>query len=370
MVDEQKLTSFGERISRLIRGESLSHDEARECWRQIIADEQPELQQGAFMAALAAKGETSEEIAGSFEAIYEHDTNKVDLQHLTPLVENCGTGRDTFKTFNISTAASVIAAACGAHVVRHGARGITSKFGTVDVLEAVGVDVDCDVDTVKRSVERAGIGLFNGMSAEVHPRALFRILSQIRFGSTLHIAGSLANPARPTRAVRGVFSAEMVEPTAETMRAIGYERALVCYGWNADRTAGMDEISTAGETEVAELKSDGAIERYRLAPEDLGIPRARGEELETAADLSGAARLMVEALSDSGAASRRDIACLNAAAVLYIAGMADDIGAGLETARGVVGSGMALDKLRDWVINQNRSPEAGLARLDVVLADG
>ena len=367
MPDEQQLSLFGQKIARLIEGQDLTQQEASECWRQIIAEEQPDLQQGAFMGALATKGETAAEIAGSFEAIYEHDTNKADLRHLQPLVENCGTGRAAFKTFNVSTAASIIAAAGGVYMAKHGARAITSRSGTVDVMEALGVDVECDVQTVKRSIEEAGIGLFNGMSAEVHPRALFRILSQIRFGSTLHIAGSLANPARPDRAVRGVFDAGMVRTTAATMRAIGYRRALVCFGHSHDHSAGMDELSTAGESEIAELTADGQIEQRTLAPEALGIERAAPEQIETAADVDGAARLLVDSISAYGSPARRDIACLNAAAVLLVAGRTDDLRSGLEQARGLVDSGQALGKLRDWVSHQNRDPEQGLATLRGVL---
>lgn len=368
MGDEQKLFDFGQQITRLIQGGDLSKEEACECWRQIIAEEQPDLHQGAFMSAMAMKGETAEEIAGSFEAIYEHDTNRVDLCHLRPLVENCGTGRAALKTFNISTAASIIAAAGGVHMAKHGARAITSRSGTVDVLEAVGVDVECDVETVKGSVEEAGIGLFNGMSAEVHPQALSRILSQIRFGSTLHIAGSLANPARPTHAVRGVFCADMVARTADTMRAIGYERALVCFGWNHDRTAGFDELSTLGESEIVEFTADGGVESRVLAPEDLGIKRAVFDQIASAEDVHGAARMLVDALSPDGEPARCDIACLNAAAVLYVAEHAPDLNSGMEVARQLVESSRALDKLRDWVSSQNRSPEEGLATLDGVLA--
>lgn len=362
-MDESRLIYFGERIVRLIERHDLTRDEARECWRQIIANEQPELHQGAFMAALAAKGETAAEIAGSFEAIYELDTNKVDLGSSAILVDNSGTGRDSFKTFNVSTAAGIIAAACGAAMARHGARSVTSKVGTVDVAEALGVDVDCDVDTVKRSIEGVGIGLFNGMSPAVHPQALFRILAQIRFGSTLHIAGSLANPARPTRAVRGVFSPTILHRTAETMRAIGYQRALVCFGWNGDRSAGMDELSTLGETEMVELLSDGQTRCATLAPEDLGLTRARPEEVATATNAQEAARMVIDALSPNGPRARRDIACLNAAAVLYVVDRATDLAKGLDLARAAVQSGRALDTLRQWVTCQNRHPDQGLARL-------
>ena len=234
MLDEQNLRAFGRTIGRLSQGESLSREEAKEAFRQVLANEQPELHQGAFLAALAAKGETPEEIAGSWEAIYELDTVKATPSTPAPLVENSGTGMDALKTFNISTAAAIVAAAGGVRMAKHGARAITSACGAVDIAEALGVDVECPPDVVVRSIEDAQIGLFNGMSQQVHPHALPRILSQIRFGSTLNIAASLANPASPRFALRGVYSSDMVAPTAEVMREIGYEHALVVHGRNGD----------------------------------------------------------------------------------------------------------------------------------------
>ena len=241
---EESLRYFGNKVDGLIRGQSLTRDEARDLFKQILKNEQPDLQQGAFLAAITAKGATAEEIAGIWEAIYEVDTLKVHPDVQGPLVENCGTGMDTIKTFNISTAASIVAAAGGIIMAKHGARAITSKCGAVDILETLGVDVECDVGLVK--IENAGIGIFNGMSGKVHPSALYRILSQIRFGTILNIAGSLANPALPVYGVRGVYSQNMVLPIAEAMKEIGYKRAFVVHGRSVDDTRGMDEISTLG----------------------------------------------------------------------------------------------------------------------------
>jgi len=212
---------FGSRIQRLINKEDLDRDTIKKMFTQVLEGEQPDLQQGAFLAALAAKGEIPEEIAGAWEAIREIDTIKVEPKVDGPILDNCGTGMDPLKTFNISTTASILAAAGGVVLARHGARSITSKCGTVDVAEALGVDVEAGVEVAKKSVEQCGLGLFNGMSPLVHPKGLFRILSQIRFGTTLNIAGSLASPIMPHLGVRGVFSPEMVDRVAEVMRENG-----------------------------------------------------------------------------------------------------------------------------------------------------
>ncbi|MES0329738.1 MAG: anthranilate phosphoribosyltransferase, partial [Dehalococcoidales bacterium] len=143
-MQEESLKSFGGKIATLINGQDLSREEAREMFSQVLLNKQPDLQQGAFLAALTAKGETAAEIAGAWEAIYELDTAKASPAVNGPLVDNCGTGMDTFKTFNISTVASIIAATGGVYMAKHGARALTSSCGAVDIMETVGVDVECE----------------------------------------------------------------------------------------------------------------------------------------------------------------------------------------------------------------------------------
>jgi anthranilate phosphoribosyltransferase len=353
MPNEARLKQFGEMISALQQGKDLTRKQSAACWKEVIENTQPELQQGAFLAALSMKGETEGEIAGSYDAIYESDTEKVDLSHL-PIVENCGTGMDTLKTFNISTAASIVAAAAGVPIAKHGARAITSKCGTVDVLEQLGVDVECDVETVKRSIESVGIGIFNGMSQSVHPAALFRILSQIRFGSTLNIAGSLAHPASPRLGVRGVWSSRMVRQTAATMATIGYRRALVVFGWNDARNAGIDEFSTMGPSQVAELHEDGRIEEYEVTPEDFGMERVAYRDIAAADNVVAAARLVRSVLEGQGTRAQRDIVCLNTAPVLRMANKVDTLAEGVTLARRIIDEGVATHKLNDWVAKQQR----------------
>ena len=363
MTDEAKLREFGATIGKLTRGEGLSRGEAKEAFRQVLMDEQPDLHQGAFLAALVGKGETPEEIAGSWEAIYEYDTAQVTPETAEPLVENCGTGMDSLKTFNISTAAAVVAAAGGVCMAKHGARAITSTCGAVDVAEAVGIDVGCPVDVVARSIESAGIGLFNGMSQQVHPQALFRILAQIRFGSTLNIAASLANPAMPKIAVRGVYSSELVRPTAEAMREIGYERALVVFGRNGSEDRGMDEWSVLGETDVAQFDSNGDIDSYTVAPEDVGIGRSPYEPLQPAANVQEEALRFVRLLSGTEDGARTDAVCLNAGPILWLMGKSSDLRSGVELAQQILATGQAIAKLEDWVGAQTRDRVGSLARL-------
>jgi anthranilate phosphoribosyltransferase len=238
---------LGRFIGRVIAGEDLSREESYHAFCLLLGDEVAPMQQGGFLAALTAKGETVAELAGGWQAICDLATRQVDLGELA-LIDNCGTGMDSFKTFNISTAAALVGAAGGLRVARHGARAITSTLGTVDLVERLGVDVDCPVEVVAASIREAGIGLFNGMRPEVHPGALGRILGQLSFGSPLNIVASLAHPARPQTALRGVYSRDMVRPIAEVMAAIGYQRALVVHGGIDGSPLGMDEASVCGVT--------------------------------------------------------------------------------------------------------------------------
>lgn len=354
---------FGALITRLIARQDLDREQAKDAFVCILRNETTEMQQGAFLAALTAKGENRAEVAGAWEAIYELDTRKVDVDTGPPLVENSGTGMDAFKTFNISTAAAVIAAAGGIRMARHGARAITSVCGTVDIAEALGVDVDCSAAQVGGSIEKAGIGLFNGMSPRIHPRALGRILSQICFGSTLNIAASLANPALPKLGVRGVYSTRMIRPVIEAMQAIGYRRAFVCYGRIDHSPRGMDEASVCGTTDCAELLPDGAIRQFCLRPEDAGLALHRPGDLAPAAAIGTEARRFVSLVSGRENGVRRDAVLLNAGLIFYVAGRSRDISGGVRQAAAAVDSGRAQEVLKNWVQHQNRNPSAGLEKL-------
>jgi anthranilate phosphoribosyltransferase len=364
---EDSLRHFGSQVDGLIWGSNLTRVEASFLFKQILNDQQPDLQQGAFLAAITAKGATPAEIAGIWEAIYEIDTVKVCPDVNGPLVENCGTGMDGIKTFNISTAASLVAAADGITMAKHGARAITSKCGAIDILETLGVDVECDADLVKRSIERAGIGIFNGMSAQIHPSALYRILSQIRFGTILNVAGSLANPARPAYAVRGVYSEKMVQPIAEAMREIGYKRAFVVHGRSRDDMRGMDELSTLGRSHVAELTEDGMIRSYAIKAEDLGAGEADESSILYSSDKEAEAIKLLRVLSGEDHSCRRDIVCLNAAPILCITDHARDLGEGMQKAADIIDCGKPIKKLKAWVAEQNQNAGRPLEKLEEML---
>ena len=362
MIDKTiSMKDYGQVISQLMNKESLSKKQSKEMFMEILNDKQTAMQQGAFLAALSAKGATPEEVAGSFEAIYEVDTFKVNPITEFPVVDNCGTGMDSFKTFNISTIASIIAAAAGIPMAKHGSRALTSICGTIDVLEALGIDMESSVELVKESIEKAGIGIFNGMSPKVHPVALGRVLSQISFGSVLNISASLANPALPQYGVRGVYSREMLDFVPEIMREIGYKKAIVVCGEVGEYT--IDEASTLGNTHIAELKEDGTIEKYSFSPQDMGIDLGMIDEIRTFDSVEASALCIVRLLKGKETKTREDIVALNTGLVLYLRDKATSIREGYEMAIELIHNGASWEKLQTWVNYQNQDSQKGLNKL-------
>ena len=366
--DESTLREFGQHIQRLIEKQNLSRETCYAMFRQVMENSQPDLHQGAFLAALAAKGETSDEIAGAWEAIVELDTCKIEIDRDKPLVENSGTGMDALKTFNVSTAAAVVAAAGGVRMARHGARALTSACGTVDILDTLGINVECTAQQVAQSITQTGIGIFNGMSPQIHPNALFRILGQIRFGSTLNIAASLASPCRPTHGLRGVYTEPVMGKVTKIMQAIGYQRAMVVHGYDGDGQKGMDEISTLGEIAVQEFFPDGTRQSYRIAPEDLGLKKSSYEKVAVMGDINQEAVRLLQVIAGIDHPACIDLVCANAGAILYLAGQAADLPSGVSTGRELILSGRAFEKLCRWVTTQSDEQGIGVQRFTTVAA--
>ncbi len=355
--------AFGALITRLINKENLSREESRQAFTTVLKSETTDMQQGAFLSALTSKGETAGEVAGSWEAIYDLDTTKVSLDPAIPLVENSGTGMDTFKTYNISTAASIIAASGNISMARHGARAITSLCGTVDMAEALGVDVECPADLVAKSIETAGLGLFNGMSPLIHPMALGRILSQIFFGSTLNIAASLANPALPSIGVRGVYSRSMILPVAQVMKEIGYKSAIVLHGCIDDSDLGMDEASICGITHCARICGDEPITEFTIDPKKLGLATRDASALAPEPELQLESKRFAALMNNGETGPRKDAALINAGLIFLAADQVPTLDQGIEKAARLLEKGQAFETLEKWVASQNTDSEKGLKTL-------
>ncbi len=336
-VDTLLVAMMKEFISRVVEGKDLSEEEAEQAMRLIMSGKATPAQIASFLTALRMKGETIEEIA-AFARVMREFAARINPSVDGRLVDTCGTGGDRVKTFNISTIAAFVVAGAGVPIAKHGNRSVTSKAGSADLLEALGVNLNLQPKQVESIIEEIGIGFmfapaFHGaMKYAIGPR------KEMGIRTVFNVLGPLTNPANAQAQVLGVFDSALVEPIANVLARLGEEHALVVHGLD-----GMDEISTCGETLVAELRN-GKVETYTISPEDFGIERASAEEL-AGRDAQGNAEIARALLRDREGGARRDIVVLNAAAGIYVGGKARSIDSAIDMAEKSIDSGKAYDKL-------------------------
>ena len=328
-----------EAIQAMVEGHALSIDQAAAAMADVMEDRATPAQFGAFVTALRMKGETADEVAGMARTMREKVRHvPTDL----PVVDTCGTGGDGSGSFNVSTAAAFIVAGAGVPVAKHGNRGMTSKSGSADVLEALGVAIILEPDAVAKCIEAAGIGFM--FAPAFHPAMRFAapLRREIGIRTIFNILGPLTNPAGATRQVVGVPADRYLPIVAGAFARLGSVRSLVVHG-----AGGLDEISLSGATTVHDV-APGALETYEVQPEDAGVGRhPEGAISGGSADENAQ---MMRALFDGtdtgpGAEARRDISCLNAAAALVAAGAATNLADGGRQARASLQSGAALASL-------------------------
>lgn len=371
MMEEGKLRAFGGLIVRLQMKGDLSREETRDAYQQIWRGEQPELHQGAFIAALRAKGETLDEILGVTDSHNDewsrhiHDQVRAEEPHLGIV----GVGMDTLKTVNVSSGAAVIAAACGVTVHKVGAPGMTGVSGSADVFALLGLDPDVEVSAAYRAAEQTRLGFTSAVGRALHRTGIFRVLSQMRCGTTIHVGGPLGFHSGERHKIIGVPEPKMTRMVVEAMKQLGYHRALAPCGGSTEHAGRfMDELSTVGPSHVAELHDDGTITEYDVRPEDAGIPSARYEDIAAAPTREENVHLLGRVLAGRQGGAVADLLALNAAACLKLMGKVTTLGDGVAKAREALSSGAALEQLRAAIRAQNADPAAGLARLDAVLA--
>lgn len=324
-------------LTRLIRGEGLSVAETADLFGQLMDGEISEITTAALLTALAAKGESAEEIAGAAMAMRRRlvviPTQQEDV------VDTCGTGGDGSGTFNISTAAAVIAAAAGVPVAKHGNRSVSSRSGSADVLEALGVEIEMDPVRAGAALDQIGISFL--FAPRLHPamRQVMPVRRDLGVRTIFNILGPLANPANARRQVLGVYDDRLVPLLAEVLQGLGCDHALVVRG--AD---GLDELTTTATTLVAEVRG-GQVEHYHLEAQDLGFAKANADDL-VGGDPTHNAGLLRRVL-DGTAGPLLDIALLNAAAAIYVSGRCRDLREGVDLARRAVDSGAARGKLEE-----------------------
>jgi len=335
-----------EYIKPLLQGENLSAEGAEQLLDIIFEGQTSEVQIAAFLTAMRAKGATAAELAGLAKSLRKHAVAvKVDIDNL---VDTCGTGGGAIKTSNVSTAAAIVAAGAGVYVAKHGNRGITSSCGSADVLEELGVKIDASAEVVAECIRQAHIGFM--FAPMFHPAMKYvqPIRKALGFRTVFNILGPLANPANAQRQVLGVADENLMQPIVKALKLLGTRYAMVVH------SNGMDEISTAAVTKIAELK-EGQITNKELNPEDLGITPPSVEELKVT-DAKTSARVLRDILAGKETGPRKDIVILNAAAAIIVAGLANDFQSAIELANASVNSGKALDCLEKLIEISNLVP--------------
>ena len=330
-----------EAIIKIVNKEDLSFDEAYTVMNEIMNGETTPTQNAAFLAALStksAKAETTGEIAGCAKAMREHAT-PVDTDF--DLFEIVGTGGDNAGSFNISTTSAIVAAAGGMKVSKHGNRAASSKCGTADCLEALGVNIDEDPDKCRELLEKAGICFFFAQKYHTSMKYVGAIRKELGFRTVFNILGPLTNPAHPKRQLLGVYDEYLIEPLAKVLMELGVKRGMVVYGMDK-----LDEISLSAPTKVCEIK-DGSLHTYEIKPEDFGLSRCKKEDLAGGDPKENAAITLSILKGEKGA--KRDAVLLNAGAALYIGEKAKSMQEGINLAARLIDSKKALKVLEDFI---------------------
>lgn len=326
-------------LLKLCRREDLTRDEAREAFEQIMSGTADAAQIGGLLVGLAAKGSTVEELVGAATVMREK-VAPIDTAGQDIIVDTCGTGGDVKGTFNISTAAALIAAGCGVRVVKHGNRSASSKSGSADVLEALGVKIDAGPDKAAASLRAAGFCFAFARSHHPAMKHVAAARTALGIPTIFNLLGPLTNPGRARHQLLGVFSPELTDRLATVLRELGSERA-----WVVHAEDGLDELSTLGPTRVSEL-ADGHVRTFTVDARKLGLPDARLSDLQV--DSADASAAMIRRVLSGKPGPATDIAILNAAAALVVAGVARSLEEGVFSASTALRTGSAkavLDRL-------------------------
>jgi anthranilate phosphoribosyltransferase len=326
-----------EAIEKIVSKEDLNYEEAYAVMNEIMSGETSPTQNAAFLAALStksAKAETSEEIAGCAAAMRDHAI-KVDCD--MDLFEIVGTGGDGAHSFNISTTSALVAAAGGMKVAKHGNRAASSKSGTADCLEALGVNIQQEPEKCLELLEKVGMCFFFAQKYHTSMKYVGAIRKELGIRTVFNILGPLTNPGSPKMQLLGVYDEYLVEPLAQVLISLGVKRGMVVYGQDK-----LDEISMSAPTTICEFK-DGWFKSYVIKPEDFGLTRCEKADLVGGTPQENAA--ITRAILDGEKGPKRDAVLLNAGAALYIGGKAESLAEGVELAAGIIDSGLAKQTL-------------------------
>ena len=340
MTVSSALPEVSRALERLANRQDLDREQAAEVLQLIMDGRVGEVQAAAFLMGMRAKGETADEIVGMAQTMSEL-AERVHVDCQDQLVDTCGTGGDGLGTFNISTTAAFVVAGAGVPVAKHGNRGATSRSGSADLLEALGVRIDLAPEQVARCIRQVGIGF---MFAPLHHKAMRHIVPVRRdlgIRTVFNFLGPLTNPAGARRQLVGVSSPDYVRVLGEALALMGAERALVVHG-----EEGLDELSVTASSQVIEVRDGVVAAEYRLQPEALGLQHWELADVRGAGPEENARITLAILEGHTFADAPSQITLLNAAAALYVADAVDSLPAGIDAAREIVASGAALEKVR------------------------
>ncbi|NLL13424.1 MAG: anthranilate phosphoribosyltransferase [Fibrobacter sp.] len=329
-----------EAIKKVIAGNSLSIEESTRVFSDIMSGSATDAQIAALIVSLRMKGESVEEITGAASVMREKAT-LVCPKNKENVIDTCGTGGDNLNTFNISTASAFVAAGAGATVAKHGNRSVSSKCGSADVLESLGVNISISPDKIRDCLDKVGIGFLFAVSLHKAMKYAIAPRKEIGVRTIFNILGPLTNPAMATSQLMGVFSPSLTETMALVLRNMGSRSAFVVHGLDS-----LDEISLSSPTQVSELKN-GTVKTYTIQPEDFGLKRTPLSEIK-GGDPSENAVIIRDVLNGKPG-PQRDIVILNSAFALAAAGLVSDPKEGIELASKTIDSGDALRKLEELV---------------------
>ena len=332
-----------EAILKLAKKENLSYEEAEKVMDEIMSGEATPVQMSAYLTALSLKGETIEEITASAAGMRAHC---IKLLHDQEVLEIVGTGGDGSNSFNISTTASMVIAAAGVPVAKHGNRAASSKSGAADVLEALGVKITLEPEKSAEILKKINICFLFAQNYHIAMKYVAPIRKELGIRTVFNILGPLSNPAGANMELMGVYEVALVEPLARVMENLGVTKGMVIYGQDK-----LDEISMSAPTSVCEIR-DGKFTSYELTPEQFGYSRCEKDALKGGTPQENA-QITRDILDGKETGAKRQAVCLNAGAALYIAGKAETMEAGVRLAEEMIDSGAAKAKLEEFIKESN-----------------
>lgn len=329
--------TFENKLQSVVFGNNLSESEMMDAMTQVMSGKVNNIQLAAFLTALQVKKETVPEIVGAVKVMRQKAENvKVNTSNI---IDTCGTGGDGADTFNISTAVAFVAAGAGATVAKHGNRAVSSKSGSADVLQCLGVNINATLNTIERCIEEVGIGfLFAPLMHKAMKHAV-EVRKSLGFRTIFNLLGPLTNPANAPSQILGVYDSKWVKPISEVLKELGSHHAMVVHGFD-----GLDEITLTTETQISEL-NNGIVTSYTLNPKDFGFSLCSSNNLKGGGPEINAD--VIRGILNGKKGCKTDIVLLNAAAAIYVAGKAESIQQGIQAANKSISSGEANKKLEE-----------------------